>query len=146
MADLARGDLINLVIPLSEPLTINAGYRVYSRTSGWRSFDISTGDSLAFATGSPGICPDANSSDWRTDITETHNCIRLSITDGGSNDADGIDNGVVVSTGAIVNYSLENGCSMSVNQQKFQDHAEWPLLLMLLGWFGIYINRNKALV
>jgi len=141
-----------IVIPLQEALPKNAGVRKFSNKTSpsWKPFDITTVDSVASAEGaSEGNCPAPGSASWSSGLTQGHNCIRLSITDDGTNDDSGFADGVVRFAGTVEGYQgigtdLVAGCSMSVNPHNVKDHAEWPLLLMLLGWLGFYVKRSKA--
>jgi hypothetical protein len=140
-----------IVIPLHSALPTNAGIRKFSNKTSpaWKPFDSTTTDSVASTAGSSGTCPAPGSSSWSSGLTKGHNCIRLSITDNGTNDDSGFSDGVVRFAGTVAGYEgigtdLVSGCSMSNNSQSLKDHAEWPLLLMLLGWLGFYAKRNRA--
>ena len=101
---LAPASTVNIAIPLSTTLPKNAGYRKF--VNSWQAFDTTGADSIASANATTaGTCPAPTStSAWTNGLTEGHNCILLTITDGGSNDADGIANGVVIDPGTIVGY------------------------------------------
>ena len=99
--NLAQGAQVDVVVPVGEPLPINASYRKYHEVDGWLPFDTSSGDSITSAPGSSGQCPPPTDAAWSNGLTSGHNCVRLSITDGGPNDTDGDANGIVADPGAV---------------------------------------------
>ncbi len=109
------GQQVNVVIPLSVPLPINPVYRKYlpialtnSGRSGWVNFDTTTvnsngaTDALA-STMSIGTstCPDYDDASWQSNLVVGNNCLRLTITDGGPNDADNATNGQIADPGNV---------------------------------------------
>lgn len=146
------GSSADIVIPLTAPIPANATYRKYTATSGWELFAVGNGDALASAPAtSTGICPASTSSTYVTGLNQGDTCLRLTITDGGLNDADSSANGIIKDPGGIaqiesgVDATLRgNGCSMTTHA-KAKDHAEWFLVagfIALLGWFKL--SRRKA--
>jgi len=143
---MTQGGTAQLVIPLTAALAKNPGYRLYSFVDSWKPFNTQT-DSVASAKATAGICPAVAATVWVDGLTEGDDCVRLSITDGGANDADGQPNGIVVSTGTTIGYSginadLVQGCSMTGTPKSLKDHAEWLLVLLSVAWFGIYAKRK----
>jgi len=98
---LAQGASVDVVVPVTEPIPVNASFRIYNESTGWNPFVTATGDLIASAAGSPGSCPSPADSVWTNGLSAGHNCIRLSITDGGVNDTDGFNNGVVTDPGTV---------------------------------------------
>jgi len=150
--DLVLGSAVNIVIPLTAPIPANATYRKYTADSGWELFAVGNGDALASAPAtSAGICPASTSSAYISGLNQGDTCLRLTITDGGLNDADSSANGIIKDPGGIaqiesgVDATLRgNGCSMTANANA-RDHAEWLLVagfIALLGWFKL--SRRKA--
>ncbi len=96
------GQQINVVIPLSVSIPVNPIYRKYlpvalagSGRSSWVNFDTTTvnsngaRDALASTMSiGAGICPDYDDTSWQSGLVVGNNCLRLTITDGGPNDAD----------------------------------------------------------
>lgn len=143
---ISQGGTAQLVIPLTAALAKNPGYRLYSFVDGWKPFNTQV-DSIASAKAVGGACPDVASTAWGDGLTEGDDCVRLSITDGGANDADGQPNGIVVSTGTTIGYAginadLVQGCSMSDSPKSLKDHAEWLIVLLSVTWIGIYARRK----
>ena len=109
------GQQINVVIPLSTAIPNNAIYRKYLPIpltgfgrSGWVSFDNTTvnangaTDALA-STMSIGVnaCPDYDDASWQSGLVAGNNCLRLTLTDGGPNDADNAVNGQIADPGVL---------------------------------------------
>ncbi|RYV03098.1 hypothetical protein SOPP22_05920 [Shewanella sp. OPT22] len=93
------GESIDLVIPLSngEVLPPNAIYRKWSPESGWFTFVENAGNVIMSGIKDKlGNCPSLNDiSAFSAGLTTGHNCVRLTIEDGGPNDMDGEANGIV---------------------------------------------------
>lgn len=150
IGSLTRGDQVDLVIPLHEPLPRNAGFRKFnnSQTPAWSPFDTTTIDSVASAPGSAGTCPAPTSTAWKSGLTQGHNCIRLSVTDAGPNDGDGFSNGVITLTGTIEGYpgidaNLIDGCSMSSSPKPLNEHLEWLIVAAFLLGLG-FLRRTHT--
>jgi len=133
--NLSPGDTVVIAIPLSTTLPKNAGYRKFTNT--WQAFDTTGTDSIASGNATAaGICPAPTSaSAWTNGLTEGHNCIRLTITDGGNNDADGIANGVIVDPGTITGYE-GIGSDVTVG-------SGWWLLMSFPALFGLRRFKMK---
>ena len=145
---LAQGGAVQLVIPLSATLAKNPGYRLYSSVDGWKPFSTQT-DSIASAQATSGVCPAVGSTEWSNGLTEGDDCVRLSIADGGANDADGQPNGIVVSTGTTVGYAginadLVQGCSMTGARSGLKNHIDWLITLLFIAGLGYAAKRKQA--
>jgi len=145
--NLVQGTQVQVVIPLSEPLSTNAGYRSYSFVDGWKPFASSATDTVYSTAGSPGSCPPASDNAWTAGLTKGDNCIRVTITDGGPNDSDSQPNGIVTSTGTTIGYAginsdLVKGCSISGKPQSLHEHVEWLILIAFVSWLG-YRRRTR---
>ncbi len=149
---LTVGETVNVVIPLTEAIPTNATYRKYDSVNGWALFELDDGEVYASAPStSDGICPAPGSSAYVHGLHAGDNCVQLTLTDGGINDADNAANGSIKDPGGIaqiesgVDATLRgNGCSMTANANA-RDHAEWLLVagfIALLGWFKL--SRRKA--
>jgi len=88
------GATVDIVIPLNDSLPADIAIRKFANDE-WSDFDTSNGDVVKSAAGSPGTCPAIGNAAYG-DLTEGHNCIQITITDGGANDADGVANGQIV--------------------------------------------------
>ncbi len=102
-----------VLLPLSTPIPKGTvAYRKYKGTS-WVNFDSSTGDSIASAPGSSSSCPAASSSQYVNGLQAGDSCVRLTITDGGPNDADGSANGTIADPGGVALVSSTSSTSTS---------------------------------
>jgi hypothetical protein len=98
------GETINIVIPLPDGVSIpnKAVYRKYTAAEGWNSFKSNANNAIASAPrNSNDSCPAVASNDYTSGLTTGDHCIRLSIEDGGPNDADLEANGVIVDPGVL---------------------------------------------
>lgn len=90
-----QGQSVRVVLPQLAPLANRAVYRKYIPGSGWQDFVTDGGNGIASAPGSDGVCPAPGDEVWRDGLRSGDNCVRLTIQDGGPNDADGLRNGVI---------------------------------------------------
>ena len=90
-----QGQSVRVVLPQLAPLANNAVYRKFIPGRGWQGFVTDGSNSIASAAGSDGACPAPGAPVWRNGLRSGDNCIRLTIEDGGPNDADGLRNGVI---------------------------------------------------
>lgn len=148
--NLNKAESVQIIIPLSKPLPNQATYRKFSEIAGWETFDTSGDDATASAMSiSTGICPAFNSTAYTNGLIAGHNCIRLTIKDGGNNDIDKLANGVIIDPGAIAEIesgtqaTLSSGCSISGKPSTLSNHSEWWLLLAALTWLGLSTHRKK---
>lgn len=96
------GQSTSIVISQTAPIGAHAVYRLYdpvART--WHSFVAGPGDSVASAPGSGGVCPPPESAVYQPGLTAGDTCVRLTISDGGSNDADKGINGSISNLGGV---------------------------------------------
>ncbi len=89
------GGRAELVVPLHAPLPSAPEYRSYRPSGGWMP-QASGGDDRVVSLPGPadesGVCPDPDDAAWDDApdrLTQGHRCVRLSLRDGGGNDADG---------------------------------------------------------
>lgn len=141
---LTAGERIDVILPLTEAIPTSATYRKYNTLSGWTIFDATGTDTIASSNSlDNGICPSPESDAYKSGLTAGDKCVRLSITDGGPNDADSSANGVIVDPGAIseiqsgTEAELSSGCSLSRNNRKISEHYEWLLLIAFVGFLGL---------
>ncbi|MEO8018192.1 MAG: hypothetical protein ABI769_10290 [Pseudomonadota bacterium] len=96
------GQSTSLVIAQTAPIGAHAVYRVYdpvART--WSSFVAGANDSLASAPSVGGTCPPPASAAYQPGLVAGNSCVRLTISDGGPNDADHGSNGHIASLGGV---------------------------------------------
>jgi VCBS repeat-containing protein len=103
----ATGGTGQIVLPLQAALRSGAVYREYTASGGWRNFVSDTSDSVASAFTVNGVCPGPNSTSWVTGLNPFAQCIRLTVQDGGPNDADGVANGVIDNLGGAAVAALQ---------------------------------------
>lgn len=109
VSGLGNGGTAVVVLPLSAAVPAATSYNnhiVYRKdVSGtWQDFDAADGNAIATAnpvSSNPLVCPEAGSSSYTDGLNDGHLCLRLTIVDGGANDADGLANGTVVDPGGI---------------------------------------------
>ncbi len=92
----------HIVIPL--PVTVAPGsvWRLLGSDGRWRTFVVGAYDQLHSTLRVDGQCPAADSPLWQPGLTAGHDCVRLTLSDGGPNDPDGRADGVISATpGAI---------------------------------------------
>lgn len=127
-------------------------------SAGWVNFVNSGTNAISSVPGTVSgadiICPAADDSAYASapGLTVGNRCVRLTITDGGPNDDDGLVNGTVVDPGGVgesffidTRTSGTDGCSMTGTAHNANDHADWWLLsafIGVLGWFSL--KRKQA--
>lgn len=114
------GQLVRIVLPLSQALPANAQYRKFINNS-WRDFVEDERNSIASAPMTGSTCPGPNSRDYSLGLTEGDRCIRLSIVDGGPNDSDGLANEVVRDPGAIFVTAATGGGAQNPDDNENSD-------------------------
>jgi len=95
------GQSVSIVIPQENPIPENPVYRKYMPHAGWVTFTENSNNSLASTNKVNGICPDPEDSAYVSGLTEGDDCIRLTIEDGGPNDADQQANSIIKDPGGV---------------------------------------------
>jgi hypothetical protein len=98
------GQSLPVVIPLATGTRIpeNAVYRKYNSDDGWFTFVENQNNSIASASyDADGNCPLATSDSYTSGLSTGDTCIRLTIQDGGPNDADLLANGIIKDPGVL---------------------------------------------
>jgi Bacterial Ig domain len=90
-----------IVLPLSSNLRPGSVYRKFNSSTGWQTYTIDSNNSIASANSAAGLCPAPGDSAYINGLNAFHNCIQLTIQDGGPNDADGEINGIIRDPGGI---------------------------------------------
>ncbi|MEZ9774997.1 putative Ig domain-containing protein [Vibrio sp. 10N.261.54.A5] len=99
--ELTLGQVVNVVIPQREPVPVEAVYRKYSTTTGWADFVENDTDYISSAPGEEGYCPPPSSGEYTRGMSIGDWCIQLTMKEGGANDSDGIENGVLKDPGGV---------------------------------------------
>lgn len=111
-----EGESASIVLPLQIGLVEGAQYQKFTEMAGWTDFYENHKNLLATAQGALGVCPAPESTQYTEGLTPGHYCLRVTIEDGGPNDADGIANGVIVDPGGLAVASIPTPVvSVSVN-------------------------------
>ncbi|HAZ78422.1 MAG TPA: hypothetical protein DCX08_00675 [Porticoccaceae bacterium] len=80
----------------------NATYRKYMGDNlGWQDFVEDSANEVRSTYAEQGACPAASADNYNAGLVAGHNCVFLSIEDGGPNDADGEANGTLVDPSGI---------------------------------------------
>ncbi len=95
------GQTTRIVISLLDQLPVNAVYRKYNTTEGWKDFVVDANNAIASAPGEAGICPAHGDPAYVSGLQAGSYCIQLTIQDGGVNDGDGSANGAVSDPGGV---------------------------------------------
>ncbi len=141
--NMTPGEMVSIVIPQATAIPANAVYRKYTPDSGWQDFDISQGDAVASAPMFADECPAIGDPAYTAGLTAGHQCVQLSMRDGGLNDADGIADGVIKDPGGvsvIVTVTIELG---DVNTPSTYGNNSGEQLVMS---FVIESNTNDAVI
>ena len=150
----ALGGTTQVVLPLTATLPAGFVYRKYKNGS-WASFVSDANNNITsatVATGSP--CPAPGNGAYGL-ATAGHNCLQLTITDGGPNDADGTLNSSVRDPGGVatavtappgIAASGSSGCSLSATSVNPLERSDWWLLLGFVAWLGFVVRRKRAIM
>ncbi|OJA03585.1 choice-of-anchor U domain-containing protein, partial [Bathymodiolus thermophilus thioautotrophic gill symbiont] len=96
----ATGNSTQVIIQLTTPIPANAVLRQYSLATGWRNFVVGNNNIQSKANTS-NTCDNTDGT-WQTGLITGATCLKLTLKDGGENDADGNQaNGVIESTVSI---------------------------------------------
>ena len=152
---------VTLVLPLAGGVPLNPVWRILENGV-WRSFDTSTGDSIASAPlGETATeCPDPGDSAYVVGVDGKpvlgHQCIQLMIADNGPNDTDpaagtisdpgGMGGGGVAGggdTGVDNRGSSTSGCTIGDGSITRSSRSEWWLLAGFIAWLGWNRRRHS---
>ena len=133
-----------VVLPLPVTVPAAAVFRKVDET-GWYTFSQSGGDAVHSAYRVDGLCPAPGAADWLPGLVQSTGCIRLTLTDGGPNDADGSVNGVIRDPGgpAVAN---EDDASPALPVDAANDSGStglWWLLIVMTGVAGRFVLRRQ---
>ena len=142
------GSSVDIVLPLQKPIPEYAVYRKYTAEQGWQDFVENADNSLASAVSVNDVCPAPNNHAYSSGLTKGDDCVRLTIKDGGANDADGIENGTIEDPGGIAAQSV-NEVIKTLDPETSSSGGVFALnitlLLMLLGWRGFVARSKRAI-
>ena len=141
------GGVASIVIPLQSALPAGATYREYSASNSiWSNFTSMNADAISSAPAQNGVCPGPDSSSWTVGLSATAQCLRLTMTDGGPNDADGTANGVITNFGGAATVTSSSSSSSSSDGKASKGGGGalgWPLLSILsILTIMVYLRRR----
>lgn len=153
-------NIAHVVLPLPIALPAGAQWRVLSSAGRWIDFAVTgnnaarapvsvsgttwvAGDEIRSALRVNGQCPLPQSGAYVVGLIAGNDCIELTMVDGGSNDADGVANGVVRVTAAP---SVPRSIAASSVPTSSQSGGAADLYTLLLLAMAFYVLRRKELV
>jgi hypothetical protein len=95
------GDSARVVLPLQTSIRAGAVYRKFHPVTGWHDFVADANNAVASAHSTLGQCPGPASDEYVDGLQPFADCVRLTLTDGGPNDADGVADGVIRDPGGV---------------------------------------------
>lgn len=116
------GEAVPVVIPLPRGTTIpaNAVWRKFIQNK-WQNFVVDAANRVdSAARDSSGFCPSVAADSWQNGLNVGHDCIRLTIVDGGPNDNDRLVNSIVSDPGVL---GVINSFTLSFNTAGAQNIA-----------------------
>ena len=131
------GQSIQIVLPQASPIPANAVYRKYSVNTGWENFVIDTYNNVASATAIAGQCLSANDPLYTSGLTEGHDCVQLTIADGGPNDSDGVANHAINVSGGV---GSETVPTILINKHGGGSIGPVMLIMLLLLFVPLLVN------
>ena len=137
-----------VVIPLPQAIPANAVYRKFNGEV-WLDFVIDGDNAIASSGRVDGLCPAADSELYQAGLTPFDTCVRLTLSDGGPNDADGEVNGVIKDPGGVAIAAAE--LSVSFEQEQLQKPTEQPegggssRMAWLLAMLALLVIRRRLL-
>jgi len=135
----ALGQSVSIVIPQENPIPASPIYRKYMPHAGWVTFTEDSKNSLASTSKVNGICPGPEDSAYVSGLTAGDDCIRLTIEDGGPNDADQQANSIIKDPGGVSTQTTTIAASDTSDGDSGGGGAGFNLLWLL---FALTIVRT----
>lgn len=146
-----NGSTGEFIIQLDANLPLDAVLRVVDTSSGlWRDYESGSGNVIASAPDTDAACPVASSENYQPGLSAGLECVRLTIVDGGLNDADGSVNGQAELMADIAQ-KIRSGTNtgepavIDLNPSSGGGSVSHWIVFMMLLW-GFIRNENRALV
>lgn len=95
------GEVARVVLPLQTSIRAGAVYRKFDPAAGWHDFVVDASNAVASAHSTLGHCPGPASDEYADGLQPFADCVRLTLQDGGPNDADGAADGVIRDPGGV---------------------------------------------
>lgn len=132
-----------IVIPLASSIPAGATVRKFADGT-WYSFVENASDNIKSVASVNGECPIAGSSDYQAGLITFKNCLQLTMTDGGPNDADGQANGVISDPVTLAVPAEDNTPSAApTSPPKSKSGGAIGLWWLLLGPVLVGMQRRK---
>jgi hypothetical protein len=128
---LAPGGTARVVLPLQVGIRAGSVYRKFDPVSGWHDFVVDADNAVASAFPTLGQCPGPASADYVDGLRPFARCVRLTLEDGGPNDADAVADGVIRDPGGVAIVNAEEAAAASVGSGAFLAVLCLPLALLL---------------
>ncbi|MHB8474370.1 MAG: Ig-like domain-containing protein [Gammaproteobacteria bacterium] len=149
VSGLTAGATATVVLPLSTAIPTSPVYRKLIAGK-WVDFNTTAGTLASAPALSPGVCPDPSSANYTANLTAGNSCIRVTIVDGGVNDADGANNGTVRDPGGVggkappadTRSSGSSGCSVTDAPVSPLARSDWWILTGFMVWLGALVQRK----
>lgn len=130
---------VSVVLSLPVALPPNAVWRL-PKNDRWQDFVTTGSDAIYSAVSVNGQCPGIVSASWRVGLVAGSDCVRLTISDGGPNDADGAKDGVIRETGAAAVLRSEAPAENPDGSQTGGSADGW--MFMILGLLLMQARRR----
>jgi hypothetical protein len=149
LSDLQR--TAQIVIPLDYPIRPNARYRKLVNGA-WSNFVETSTDGIRSTRSieTSNECPPPGDVAYEAGLITFNDCLEITITDGGPNDADGEINGVIKDPGAVVfPASAPSGSSTSPDASSSPGGAGaldwwWLMMLIPLLWLPCQLKKGQV--
>ena len=142
------GASVPVVLAQRNPVPANPAWRKFIPTTGWQDFVEDANNRLRSAPGSAGECPDPGDNAYTDGLTLGHFCIELTLEDGGPNDADGAQNGMIQDPGGVIQQAAQapavssSGATATTTNTAPIKTGGGSLSLLLFGLLGLRIVRR----
>ncbi|MCK4875578.1 MAG: hypothetical protein KAS26_07005 [Sulfurimonas sp.] len=140
------GHSVKVTFLLQDSATIPAGatYKKYdSNTSTWSDFVIDANNAVHSAASTADVCPAPGSDTYSVGLTTGHDCVQLTIQDGGPNDADGLANAEVKDPGGVFGGFIIGGGLVVGGGGGGGSFSLYSLLVLGLFSMGTLLARRK---
>jgi hypothetical protein len=147
------GSAVEVTLPLTETIPDDGVVRKFINGA-WRDFVTGNGNDIMSAPGAAGDCSAPGA--FTPKATPGDFCLKLTLVDGGPNDADGVANGIVkdpngvasggaapVAPPANVSSPDTGGCTAVKADLDVVKRSEWWLLAGFLSWLGWRRSKRK---
>lgn len=132
-----------VVLPLPVTLPRNAVWRKLGGNERWHDFVVNGVDVIHSAASVNGQCPSLADASWQTDLAAGRDCVRLTLTDGGPNDADGVVNGVILDPGTPAVPYGEAPSGKPDGSQTGGGSTDAGMMIVMMAWLAVLLRRRR---